>query len=327
MSRGYGSMCGEEAVVVEVADASGATRWARCDRLSESGPTERLYELDPQASEITFGNGINGSMPTAGSQVLVSYAVSDAEQGNVAGNRHWEVAGFQGVFGVNVDAVKGGAATSAWLDQRRDARSLSREDHALVSSADIESAAKALPLLEVARAWVLQPDGTAPRTGEVKLIAMRSRVDDEEAGRVPETPRWLEAIRRRLVSRVPLGTRLSVSAPRYVEFSIDAALECERGRDPESVRTAVQKTLRKRLALVALKGAPTPRQPGTPVTRRDVAAWVRATDGVRRISDLQLLDANGKNSPKIEVPRSGLPRWNPGRSRIVLSRPQVGGSR
>jgi predicted phage baseplate assembly protein len=317
---------GEEPVEVEVSNTFVATAWTRCDRLSERGPDDRMYELDPQTGEITFGNGINGMMPPAQSQVLVSYAVCDAAQGNVARNRRWEVAGFQGVFGANPDAVKGGAAPSGFIDQRREARRLSREDHALVSSADIELAAKELPLLEVARAWVLPPDDKAPRTGEVRLIVMRSRIDGNEPESVPETARWLDSIRRRLAPRMPLGTRLGVTAPRYVEFSIAAQIECEQGRDPAIVEEAVRATLRQRLALVDVHRGLPPREPGVPVTPRDVAAWIRATDGVRRISAPRLLNANGESVPKVAVSRGGLPRWSSSRSTILVSRPGTGGA-
>jgi hypothetical protein len=181
-----------------------------------------------------------------------------------------------------------------------------------------------LPLLEVVRGWVLSPEGSAPRTGVVRLIAMRSRVDGIEPERAPETSRWLESIRSRLAPRIPLGTRLEVIAPRYVDFSIVAKLECDEGRDPASVKTAVEKTLRSRLALVEFEGAQ-PRQPGAPVTRRDLAAWIRGTEGVTRIFDLKLLNAKGRSVDTIAVSPSGLPRWSSTRSSIDVSRSGTGG--
>ena len=257
--------------------------------------------------------------------MLVTYAVSDGEEGRVARNRKWKVAGFEGTFGVNPDPISGGAATSGWIDQRREARRRSKDDHALVSSEDIAEAAKALPLLEVARAWVAAPDERQPRTGAVTLIAMRSRPDGIEPELPPETPRWLEAIRRRLAPRMPLGTRLVVAAPRYIEFSIHASLETDRGLDPSAVNKEVENALQKRLALVDLPRGGMPRQPGVPVTRRDVAAWLRAINGVKRVVELKLQAADGKEVDKVAVPRSGLPRWNPGLSTIDVQRPEMGG--
>jgi hypothetical protein len=312
---------GQEPITVEVAEASGLRTWRRCDRLSETGPDEHVYEIDPAAGRVTFGNGINGRIAPAESQVLVSYAVSDAEQGSVARNRKWKVAGFGGAFGINPDPITGGAGPFGWTELRREARRRSREDRALVSSADIVAAAKSLPLLEVARAWVVPLDEKTPQTGAVTLVAMRSRPSDTEPRAIPETARWLEAIRRRLVARMPLGARLVVTAPRYVGFTIRARLEAAPGRDPAVVKKATMETLRTRLALVTTAEGADARQAGVPLTGRDVKAWLRGVDGVGRIVDLRLVRANGRTVDEIVVPMGGLPRWDEEASDLAVSRP------
>jgi hypothetical protein len=315
---------GQEPVAIEVAEPSGLAAWQRCERLTEAGPEEKVYQLDANSGRVTFGNGVNGWIPPNQSQVLVSYSVSDAEQGGAARNRKWKVAGFGGAFGVNLDPVTGGAAPFGWPEQRREARRRAREDHAIVSSDDIVAAAKTLPLLEVVRAWVVPPDERMPRTGVVTLVAMRSRGSETEPKIIPETRRWLETIRRRLVARMPLGTRLILTAPRYIGFFIRATIETAPGRDPEPVKKNVVNALRRRLALVTINGAP-PREAGIPITRRDVAAWIRSVDGVSRIIDLRLFRSSGKKEEsEILIPRSGLPRWDEEASTISVDRPGVG---
>ena len=196
-----------------------------------------------------------------------------------------------------------------------------------MSSNDIVAAAKALPMLEVARAWVPVPDEKSPRMGVVTLIAMRSRPEGKEPEQPPETPLWLEGIRSQLAPRVPLGTRLVVKAPRYVEFTIHAVLESEPGRDVAGIKSDVENALQQRLRLVDSPAGVSTRQPGIPLTRRDVAAWLRMVDGVRRVVDLQLRGASRKNTDTIVVPRSGLPRWNSSQSTIEVNRPQTGRAR
>ena len=313
----------EEPIKVEISETSGINVWSRCERLSDRGPDENVYELDPQKARVTFGNGVNGRIPPAESQAFVTYSVSDGEEGRVARNRKWKVAGFPGAFGVNPDPIAGGTEADGWIEQRREARRRSRDDHALVSANDIAAAAKSLPLLEVARAWVPELSSTAPRTGVLTLIVLRGRPEGVEPEQPPETPRWIESIRSQLAPRIPLGTRLVVKAPRYVEFSINASLEAEQGLDPTAVRSEVEKMLQQRLALVDSPTQPSTRQPGVPLTRRDVATWLRAIHGVRRIVQLQLRGSDGKNTDTIVVPRSGLPRWNASRSTIEVSRPQI----
>jgi predicted phage baseplate assembly protein len=315
---------GEEPVKVEIAEPAGLKTWERRDRLSDCGPADRVFELDAAAGEVTFGNGVNGRIPSEQSQVLVSYSVCDGEEGNLGRNRKWSVAGFGGVFGVNVDPITGGRAPFGWLDERRDARRLSKTAHALVSADDLIAAARALPLLEVVRAWVPADRPDAPRTGVTTLVAMRSRPDGNEPEGIPETSRWLDAIRRRLLPRIPLGARLSVVAPRYVGFSIRAKVESHAGRDPITVEQDIRAALNRTLTLVDLPDGTVPRQPGVPVTGRDVGAWIRSVDGVKRVTELQLQRADGRTVQKIAVPARGLPKWQRGPSAIEVTRPGGG---
>ncbi|MGZ5442164.1 MAG: putative baseplate assembly protein [Thermoanaerobaculia bacterium] len=303
---------GEEPVTIEIAEVSGLNAWRRCDHLTDLGPDDRVFELDAGRGRVTFGNGVNGRIPPADAQILVSYAVCDGDKGNVARNRRWRVTGFAGAFGVNLDRIAGGAASPGSIDQRREARSRLRE-HALVSSEDLAAAAKALPLLDVARAWVLPPHQKAPRTGAVTLVVLRARVDGKEPASIPENQRWLDAVRRRLVTGIPLGTRLLVAAPHYADFFIRAALVADAGRNPRVVKSDVERELSKRLA-------PVDRRPGVPVTRRDLAAWLRAVGGVKSIAELRLIRPGGKEVEEIAVLRGGLPRLDLSRSSIEVRR-------
>jgi predicted phage baseplate assembly protein len=312
---------------VEVSDGSFFDLWEKCDRLSDCGPNDRVYELDAVAGRITFGNGINGSMPYAGAQILVSYAVCDGVQGNTARNRKWVVQGVSGIFGVNPDPITGGQDSSNWIEQRREARRLVKDVHALVTPADIEAAALGLPTLEVARAWVLPPQAGDIETGVVTLIAMQARHDGIERISFPEASRWLGAIRRRLSPRMPLGSRLVVIGPSYVEFTIRCRVEPMPGRDPASVEMAVRHELGKRLTLVADGPGKVPRAFSLGVSRRDLSAWIQALTDVRRVLELQILLTEGKTAEEVKVTRNGLPRIDLAGSSIEVVRVAAGESR
>jgi predicted phage baseplate assembly protein len=318
----------EDPLTLEVAESKGVETWKLRERLSECGPADNVYELDAAKGQITFGNGVNGRVPPANSEILITYSVSDGTGGSVARNRKWKVAGFGNTFGVNPDPINGGGAPSALLDDRREARRRVREEHALINSTDIEAAAKALPLLEVARTWVPAAPNQAPRTGVVPLVALRSRAGGEEPEQAPETAEWLNELRRQLSPDMPLGSRLMVTAPRYVEFYITAVIEANAGLKPETVKEAVEDKLKQRLALVDTASDVTPRQPGVPVTFRDVGAWLRATEGVKRVIEWELHGAAGqKIDDEVVVPRDGLPRCLFSRNSIEVKRPEPGRSR
>ena len=137
---------------------------------------------------------------------------------------------------------------------------------------------------------------------------MRTRPGGREPENTPETTRWLRSVRDRLAPRAPLGSRLRVIAPKYVEFSIRARLEAEPKQDPEAVRKQVIDELGRRLTLVSDKPGIPQRPFGVPVTRRDLIAWMQALPGVRRVVELSIQVPGRTNSDEVPVPKIGLPR-------------------
>lgn len=318
---------GAEAIKVEIAEDGEFREWEQHRDLSDCGPGDRAYRVDTTAGAVVFGNGVNGRMPRREAQILISYPVCAGAAGNTARNQQWIVRGVSGVFGINPDAIGGGVQAVSDLDMRREARHRARNEHALVTAEDIERAALAIPGLEVVRARLVLPEREAARTGDVTLIAMRARAAVGESENIPESARWLAAIRRRLAPRMPLGCRLVVAAPRYVDFSIDAQLETVQGRDPAKVAADVRTALAERLSIADTSAATTERTFGADVTRRDLAAWIRAVSGVRRVRELRLRLAGGKVVEKLPVPKQGLPRLDLGRSTIEVLRPAPGSAR
>jgi hypothetical protein len=317
---------GEEPLTIESWEATGLISWKRHGSVADCGPQDRAYELDIAKGEVRFGNGVNGKIPAAGTQILVDYAVCDGDEGNVARNRSWRVAGFAGAFGKNPDNVAGGAAASDAIEQRREARLRSSADHALISSQDIASAATSLALLEVARAWVVPPSEKLPGIGTTTLVGMRKRATSAEPAQPPETRRWLEAVRRSLVPRMPLGTRLVVKAPVYVALSITATVEADAGLDLKKVSANILKALKQKLALVDTGDGTVPRRPGIPVAKRDVAAWIRGAEGVARIVDLKLVTGTDPDAKEVLVPRNGLPKWNAAQAGASITVVRPGGA-
>jgi predicted phage baseplate assembly protein len=316
---------GQEPIQLVVEDASGAATWQRCDELSQQGPNDRVFEFDAEAAVVTFGNGINGQVPPEQANVVVTYRACEGAQGSVPRNRQWHIDGFDGSFGINPDPVLGGSDASDSTSQRREARRRARDDRAIVTASDLEDAALALPLLEVARAWVLQPALEAPRTGVTTLVVMRARPGGVEPDDVPETPLWLETIRRRLVGRITLGTRLRVVAPSYVGFQVTATATAIPGRDPTPIQAQALDTLRTRLGVVDTASG-FARAPGVPVTRLDLTAWLRSVAGVARVVDVQVTLESGARVDHVDVPPDGLPRFLAAQSSIVVQRSGAGAS-
>lgn len=322
------SLCfesGETPLAVDLSDGTNLVRWSRCEHLADQGPDDLVYELDDQLGLVTVGNGVNGQIPALGQTALMSYAVSNGVDGNAARNRKWTVEGIAGTFGVNVDPLVGGAAAASLIDLRRQARQKKNEDHALISAQDIIAAALALPLIEVGRAWVPSFPTAAAQTGTVTLVALRARPGGVEPSTPPETPRWLDAIRSRLVPSLPLGTRLRVTGPDYVDFTIKAQVQFERGRDPTKLLPPVREALRRRLTLVATLPSDIPRDLGAPLSARDITSWIRAVAGVTAVSQVTFVTSAGSVTD-ITVSATGLPRADLQNSQFKISTAGAGGA-
>jgi predicted phage baseplate assembly protein len=310
---------GVASVLVEIAQGSNETAWNATDDLASVGPADRVYRLDAAAGTVTFGNGVNGRIPDGGAQVLLTYPVCDGARGNTAPGQRWTVRAIEGIFGANLDPIAGGQDAPKDEDRRRESRLRARQTQTLVTAADIEAAALALPDLEVARAHVLPEDAHTSAPSETTLIVLRARVLADDPSARPETARWLAAIRRRLMPRLPMGTRLAVRAPRYVPFSITAQIVAAQKLDPSTVQQAVIRELSIRLALVSQAGEGPPRAFGASVSRRDLLAWIRSVSGVRSIRSLELRDASGAASQDILVPARGLPLLTESTIQVVRS--------
>lgn len=312
-----------ESVKVEVAENGALHAWSRRQGLADSLPFDKAFALDAAQGSICFGNGVNGRIPPLGAQILLSYSVNDGAEGNAARNQRWVVRGIDGVYGTNPQAMQGGRNGFDHLDQRREARRRARDEHALVTDADLEAAAIALPALEVARAWAV----ATSTNGVLDLVAMRARADGVEPDEAPETARWLAAVERRLAPRLPLGQRLRVRAPRYVVFGIDLQVESIEGSQESALEAALRTALQERLALVAARPGGMQRALGLGVTQRDLAAWVRKVDGVRRVLSLRLFDSAGRALDTVAVPRLGLPKLDLRASALSVRRPAQAGAR
>lgn len=306
---------------VEVILSSGKVEtWNCCEQLEQSGPDDNVFELADFNTIIRFGNGINGRCPPKGSRILVTYAISDGEHGNVSRNRQWNVQGIHGVFGTNFQPMVEGSASSNLKDLKRLARKVPRDDRPIVTEEDLVEAALELPLLEVARAWVPKPVPTHPANKCVSLICMQKRFDGVgDRSAPPETYQWLDTIRRQLSKRFLMGTRLEVYPPTYKDFSIDVDVISEDGLSPARVKETVVAELKEQLALTApdLKSF---RTAGLPLSVADLAGWILSCEGVVGIRGVEIIDSEGVKRSVLNVPSDGLPNWNRGESRIKVSR-------
>jgi predicted phage baseplate assembly protein len=307
---------------VSVADGASLVPWTRVADLAAADPGEAVYAVEPATGRVRFGNGLNGRVPEAGAALRVVYRVTAGSRGNLPRGNVWTVLGLPGPFGVNSEATSGGRDARDLAALRAVARSRVRNVRPIVTSRDLEDAARALADLQVRRARELPVTvGSRRSSGTRVLVAVGPH---EPAGAVDtfdESPLWLGEIHRRLAPRLPLGQRLDVIGPRLVDVRVIARLIASAQSDPEAVRMAVEQTLRARLA-ISSGGDVWPF--GRDVTALTVKGWLRKVEGVARVDDVRLRTADGERDHAALGP-TALPRLRLEPGDILVTRPSLGG--
>lgn len=272
---------GANDVQVSIEENGNWVSWAFTPDLTNSRPTDRHFELDTAKGVLTFGNGVNGMMVPELAPIQVKYSVTAGVTGNVQPGLTWSLQGILGDFGVNSQATAGGAAATTLDDLRDAARVDISELRPLVTSDDVEQAAKSYADLGVSRALELAPDASQLPGLRVLVVAGSHDPDDTGTG-VAESAEFLNAVQTRISPKLTLGQRIQVIGPSYVPVKITATLTSCRNANPADVRENVIAMLKQRLAIVAGVGT-TPWPFHRPVTLRTVEGWLRKVEGVAQV--------------------------------------------
>jgi hypothetical protein len=315
-------------VVVSISDGSApGVEWTQVDDFSAAGPTDTVFTFDPVAAVLEFGNGINGAIPASGSRLTVSYRTSQGSISNVAGGLEWQVPALNlaGVYGVNLDSVTGGVDAEQLLDLQARARSVCALQP-IVTDADLLAVARALTGLRLVRAE-MAPLGISPPSVRT-LVALRERDPDAAANSTPETPAWLEAVRRGLFTQLTLGQRLRVIAPSYVQVGLKAAVSVSSDADLSAIAGQIVLALQARFAPFASATSTTPWPLGAVVAVQSIRGWIRAVPGVLSVTSLQLTSGSSTlSSGELSLPPTGLPELSIAASDVSVTRTATGSRR
>lgn len=314
-------------VVVSISNGPvAAVDWTQVDDLTAAGPADTVYRLDPGASVLQFGNGINGAIPPSRARISASYRTSQGAISNVAGGLAWEVPILGGgVYGLNLDAVAGGVDAEKLADLQARARS-AYSLQPVITDADLVAAARSLTGLRLVRAE-MAPRGTSPPSVRT-LVAMRERDIAADAGSTPETPSWLEAVRRALGAQLTLCQRLRVIGPRYVPVRLQVAVTVGSQSDPAILAGQIALVLQARLAPSAGVGIDTPWPMGAAVAVQSIRGWTRAVPGVLAVTRVQLISGTSTlTSGELTLPATGFPRLSIAASDVSVTRTPTGSQR
>jgi hypothetical protein len=264
---------------------------------------------------------LNGKAPPPGSNVAVTCQVCAGTAGNLPAKVSWQINGVAGSF-VNFEPMRGGTDRPDLAQLRRESRRRAGTTHPLATNADLIEAALACRDLEVARAEVLSAfasdcrAGSAARGRTLIVICGERRADPAV---VAESAAWLQALRRRLLPRLPLGDRVNIEAPRYVPVRLSAKLTIAQDRNSDGIRARALHLLKARFAIVKTCPDDTPWPLSRDVRAKDIAGWLLKLPGVTGVSSLLVGKGEGSPAdPVVTLPRDSLPQLQLGNDDVVV---------
>ena len=290
-------------LLCDTLDRDGEVRpalWHCVEDLYACGPRDRVFTYDPVRETITFGDGEHGALlrPGAGAVLAASLTLSYCGGGNIPGGENLAFAD-DGLTVRNTAAAGGAEGETPEQAQARLLRELS-DTRKCVSAGDYERLAKATPGLRVSAARALPAYDPDEPTGVSRMPTVTVVAVPGGAGERPlPDGRFLEAVQRQLDSVRPIGTRVKVVGPVYVELDVDVSL---RGGE-DGVEEALRSALEDWLAEAGIGGD---------LRAGDAAARVQAAPGVLQVREVSLHTASPgcyqNGAGDIRLPRRGIPR-------------------
>ena len=243
--------------------------WTRVDDLYTAGPevpvpdlrlppgaqqppplNSKVYTVDPASGVVTFGDGLHGMRPPAGSRIRVDYAYGSGADGNVgAGAIVSSPALPAGVKVTNPIRTWGGAAAETVEEgQRQIARYLQHRDR-VVTADDFDTIVRRSPGIEIGRVDVipafspeLAPSAAGDAAGAVTLMVIPKNDPAHPGAPQPDQP-FLDAICDYIDPRRLVTTEVFLRGPKYKGIWVSVGFDPVAGESVADVRDAIRATL------------------------------------------------------------------------------------
>lgn len=271
--------------------------WHRVDDFYHSGPADRVFTYDRDRETVTFGDGEHGALLMGGHGAVLAAEMTVTY---CAGGSIPEDAGLwfddDGRPVEHTDAFGGSDGESLDEAQARLIRMLNTTRRC-VSAEDYERLAKSTPGLRIRKVRAL-PGYDPEDPAGVSRFPVVTVVAVPEGRDIRPTPdgRFLETVRRELDSVRPIGVRIHVMAPVYVDIDVSVSL---RGAG-DGAEEHMTEGLREYFDKVGIGGT---------VSADDVAAIAQASPGTLQVRNVRLRTPSAgcvqTSDGNIRLPRAG----------------------
>jgi predicted phage baseplate assembly protein len=240
-------------LVIQVWPAQGLQNpapWTQVDNFGDAGQNDTVYTLDPSAGTFTFGDGIRGQRPPAGSVIVAqTYAFGGGAAGNLAPGSIKAVQPNKGTVRHELPTTGGVDGESVTDAERRIPAFLAHRDRAVTPS-DFQAIALATPGLALGRAEVVQglmpgadPDSTRTGVpGVVSVFVFPNRPVALGNGPVA-TLAQLQDVFAYLRQRILIGTQLFVLSAEPVPLYASVSVRLLNNADSVATARGVQQAL------------------------------------------------------------------------------------
>lgn len=289
----------------------------------------RVFVLDPEAGQITFGDGAHGARPPEESRLRATYDFSQGAAGNVGPDSMNQ--GPEGFKVTNPVRTWGGADAETAADgEKQISRYLQHRDR-LVTAYDFETVTLRTPGVEIGRVEVLpnyHPELSSRRGGDAAGAVTLMLVPTFDPV-TPDAPSpsndFLDTVCSYLDTRRLVTTEVFLRGPEYVGIWISIGIQVLPGINPAPVREAVKTAVLQFLAPIVGGPQQLPDDPavllnaplspsvykgwplGKPVISLELMTVAGRTSGVEFVQDV-LLAQTGAAVPQVEMTGLQLPR-------------------
>jgi baseplate J-like protein len=289
----------------------------------------RVFVLDPEAGQITFGDGAHGARPPEESRLRATYDFSQGAAGNVGPDSMNQ--GPEGFKVTNPVRTWGGAdAETAAEGEKQISRYLQHRDR-LVTAYDFEIVTLRTPGVEIGRVEVLpnyHPELSSGRGGDAAGAVTLMLVPTFDPV-TPDAPSpsndFLDTVCSYLDTRRLVTTEVFLRGPEYVGIWISIGIQVLPGINPAPVREAVKAAVLQFLAPIVGGPQQLPDDPavllnaplspsiykgwplGKPVISLEVMTVAGRTSGVEFVQEV-LLAQTGAAVPQVAMTGLQLPR-------------------
>ena len=269
-----------------------------------------MYTVDSASGTITFGTGLEGARPPAGSTIIASYYYGGGVAGNVGIDAISSSPQLPAGFLVsNPLPTSGGTAGESVADAEQRIPAFLKNGARAVSAEDFCQIVKSTPGIALQRVEVLplyQPDTGVSAPGVVTVLVVPNDPTTPQ-GPVPDAA-FLQSVCDFLEPRRLVTTEVHVVGPDYQDLSVSVGFDIVPGKDIATVAQGIQTAISNYLSPTIGGPSGTGWPLGKPVIDGELLAQAARVDGISDIEGVSMWDGSGNAITTLSITNIQLPR-------------------